>query len=192
MRAVWPVDGPQAHGGTANVSGRWTGLAEDGDLGAAAAPCKQWERQGGKGQLSSLASWVSVPFALGRILHSSLKLPQRICRLPFGFCVFWAAVSYPVGPSSETLRPRYCCSLCLCVVTLALESSPFSIPFLRTMMVKVPAKVLSRDVVSEFNYRKNTILNFPQNSTLQGFKWNCEPLGGPLHSREKNVFPGFL
>lgn len=60
-------------------------------------------------------------------------------------------------------------------------------------MGKVPAKVLFRDVGSEFNYRKNTIsLNFPQNSALQGFKWDCEPLGGPLHSREKNVFPGFL
>lgn len=45
--------------------------------------------------------------------------------------------------------------------------------------------VLSRDVISEFNYRKNTTLNFPQNSSLQGFKWNCETLGGPLCSRKK-------
>lgn len=53
--------------------------------------------------------------------------------------------------------------------------------------------VLSRDVISEFNYRKNTTLNFPQNSSLQGFKWNCETLGGPLCSRKKKkVFPAFL
>lgn len=46
---VWPVDSPQADGGTAGISGRWAGLAEGGDLGAAAAPCKQWERWGGQG-----------------------------------------------------------------------------------------------------------------------------------------------
>ena len=103
---VWLVDSPQADGGTAGVSGRWAGLAEGGDLGAAAAPCKQWECWGGKGQLSSLASQVSVPFAQGHILHGSLKLTWRIHRLSFGFCVFWAAASSPFGPSSEILRPR--------------------------------------------------------------------------------------
>lgn len=44
--------------------------------------------EGGKGQLSSLASQVSVPFARGHILHGSLKLPRCVHRLPFGFCVF--------------------------------------------------------------------------------------------------------
>ena len=117
--AVWPVDSPQGDGGTADVSGRWTGLAEGGDLGAAAAPCKQWECQRGKGQLSSLASRVSGPFARGCILRGNLKPPRRRRILPFAFCVFWAAASSPVCPSSEALRPRYCHPLRLCVVTLA-------------------------------------------------------------------------
>ena len=42
-------DSTLGDGGTASVSGRWTWLAEGGDLGAAAAPHEKWECPGGKG-----------------------------------------------------------------------------------------------------------------------------------------------